>query len=360
MAPRNSLESKEIHAFVTRRLTLLAAVLSCSLLGLAAPAVAGDGGHSVVLVQESNGFPGGEKARMLSRQKVSVLDGRLRVLDPTNGWALFVSLPERLVREASLARGEYEERGFAHYERYREDLQRSRERAKQQFVRMRERAAGDAAALRELDEEYRKSGGDPTSPGRLVVTVEHKPEDQKRIKVLFDLEPREVTLEHYLIRENQQEHPTLDLWVAPELDLGVDLLAFWRALVPFPAEVSEKLSAIQGGVLALEATVDTGTFRRSFQNRILEVRTPAVEAVRESDLRLPARWKKAEPKPASEAEAHVCVMTGERLPLAELERFQQRPGARVYWVKKALRGELIKLLARKGTPPHADDEGGEN
>src|SRR5690606_6939263 len=101
--------------------------------------------------------------------------------------------------------------------RYREDLARSRERAKQQFLRMRERAAGDPAKLAELNEEYRKSGGDPAAPGRLVATLEHKPEDQRRAKLLVDLEPREVTLEHYLVRENQQDHATLDLWVAPEL-----------------------------------------------------------------------------------------------------------------------------------------------
>lgn len=361
MAPRNSLESKEIYTFVTRRSGALAASITCLLLGLTTLAAAQDGpAKSVVLVQESNGFPGGEKARMLSRQKVSVLDGRLRVLDPNNGWALFVSLPERLVREASLVRGEYEERGFEHYERYREDLARSRERAKQQFLRMRERAAGDPAKLAELNEEYRKSGGDPSAPGRLVATLEHKPEDQRRAKLLVDLEPREVTLEHYLVRENQQDHPTLDLWVAPELDLGVDLLAFWQALVPFAPEVSQKLGQIKGGVVSLEATVDTGTFRRSFRSRVLEVRTPTVEKVQPEDLRLPARWKKVDPKTQPEAESHVCVMSGERLPASELERFQQRPGARVYWVKKQLRGELIKLLARKGTPPHADDEGRED
>jgi hypothetical protein len=360
MPPRKSLESKEIYTFVTRRPARCAALL-LALLGVPAAAQEQAPTGSVVIVQESNGFPGGEKARLLSRQKVSVLDGRLRVLDPNNGWALFVSLPERLVREASLGRGEYEERGFEHYERYRDDLQRSREKAKEQFLRLRGRASGDAAKLAEIEAEYRKAGGDPAEPGRLQVTIEHRAADQRKETVLVDLEPREVTLEHYLVRENQQEHPTLDLWVAPGLDLGVDLLAFWRALVPFPPEVSAKMGEIRGGVLHLEATVDTGTFRRGFRTRILELRTPACEQVVADELRLPARWKKIDPKAAREAaESHVCVMTGERLALAELARFDDPATRRTYWVKKELRGELIKLLAKRGRPPHADAEGRED
>ena len=353
MVARKSLAPREIHTFVTRRSAPAVTALTL-LLGVpltAAPAAAQDSAPAgvAVLVQESNGFPGGEKARLLSRQKVSVRDGRLRVLDPANGWALFISLPEKLVREVSLGRGEYEERGFEHYERYREDLARTREKSKEQFQRLRERAAGDAKKLAELEEEYRKVGGDPASPGKLAVSLEHRPADQRQETILVDLAPRKVTLEHWVVRENQQTDPTIDLWVAPELALSVDLLVFWRALVPFPAEVGQKLTEVKGAVVRLEATVDTGTFRRAFRSRLLEVRTQ--EPVPPEDLALPARWKKVDPRAAREAaESHICVMSGERLPLAQLARFKH------YWVKKALRGELIQLDAKGGRPPHADAE----
>lgn len=362
--PHKPLESKEIHTFVTRRqrfgTTLFFAAL---LLGAAAPAFAAEG----VIIQESNGFPGGEKARLLSRQKVSVKDGKLRVLDPNHGWALFVSLPEQRVREASLEKGEYEERGFEHYQRYREDLARSRQRTKEQFTKLRQRAEGDPAKLREIVEEYRKAGGDPEQPGRLVVTLQPVGGETKEQTLQVDLEPRQVVLERWQVRENQAEHPTLDLWVAKDLDLGIDLLAFWRALVPFPEEVSAKLGEVKGAVIGLEATVDTGTFRRTFVSRILEIRTPGCEPVEAKDLEIPARWKKVDPAAAREAESAtvVCAMTGEEIPRdgAETRTYRDPRSGRVYRVKKDKLAELIKLTAKGEKPPFADakqaaDEGG--
>lgn len=355
-SPRKPLESKEIDTFVTRRQKIGTPLLFTSLLGgflaCAAPLAAAEG----VIIQESNGFPGGEKTLVLSRQKVSVKDGRLRVLDQTHGWALFVSLPEQRVREASLDKGEYEERGFEHYQRYREDLARSRERAKEQFKKFRDRAGGDAAKLREVVEEYRKSGGDPDDPGKLIVTLQKVAGETKEQTLQVDLEPKTIVLERWQIRENQAERPTLDLWVAKDVDLGVDLLEFWRALVPFPPEVSQQLAQVKGAVVELEATVDTGTFRRSFRSRILELRTPGFEPVGEQDLTIPARWKKVDPSEAKAAEAStvVCVVSGEELPGEKVLKYRDPKTGRVWSVKPELRGELIKLLAKGQQPPHAD------
>jgi hypothetical protein len=96
-------------------MTLRALPLACALLALTSPAPAAP--ESVVLVQESNGFPGGEKSGKTSRQEVAIQGPRLRVLDRRHRWALFIDLDERKVREASVDTKEYTERDFSHYER---------------------------------------------------------------------------------------------------------------------------------------------------------------------------------------------------------------------------------------------------
>jgi len=309
---------------------------------------------AVVLVQESNGFPGGEQATDLTRQKVTIRGERLRVLDPRHMWALFIALSDRTVREAAVHRGEYEERAFDDYERYREDRARSLAAQRREFERLHERAVSPAER-RALEEEYRKLGGDPAQPGRVVVRLE-EPGETKSARILVDREPREVTLERFLIRENQKEEPAFDLWVTRDVDLPVNVLAFYRALGPFGEALSEKLSEVPGAVIECTATLDTGTFHRTFRSRVVEVRLS--EAVAPEDVAVPPGWEEVDPEAAAaaaEAEAVVvCVITGEEIPLADALSFRDPRTRRRYYVAGSdERRELIELLARDEEPPHA-------
>ncbi|RMG08069.1 MAG: hypothetical protein D6731_22530 [Planctomycetota bacterium] len=249
----------------------------------------------MVLLQESNGFPGAESSSPLSLQQVAIAGDRVRVLDPGHGWALFIDLAERKVREASVPSKEYVERDFRHYERYREKRARNLAAQAEEWLRLKERLEerGDAERLRAHVEEYRRLGGDPEHPGRIVARLEHRAQDRRKRSVRVGRERREVVVEHYLIRENQAKQPVFDLWVTEELQLPVDVLRYYRELGTFSPEVTAKLQEVPGTILECVARLDTGTLRRSFRSRVLEVR--AGEPVAGS-MTVPAGWTRRQPE----------------------------------------------------------------
>lgn len=335
-------------------MAVIAAVLSPVAASAQDPAAQGPPPGRVMLVQESNGFPGGEQATELSRQKVTIIGDRLRVLDEAHGWALFVSLPERTVQEVSVPNRQYVERSFDYYERYRSDRQKALREQAAEFSQQRARLKDEPAELRGLETEYTRIGGDPRNPGAITARLEHFPQDQRKATLLVDREQREVTLEHYKVRENNGVDPVFDLWITRDLRLPVDILSFWRALGTFAPEVSAKLQQIPGIVIECNAVLDTGTFKRRFQSRVLELRTDDPALAPEA-VTLPAGFTKVEAGPQQEADAERpqvwCVMTGRMLePGREVEFVA--PNRRRYHVADAQqRVALIKLLGEGKEPP---------
>lgn len=316
-----------------------------------APTPAGPPAGKVLIIQESNGFPGGEQATELARQQVIIVGDRLRVLDAPHDWALFVSLPDRMVREGSIGQGEYVERPFSYYEKYRTDRAKALADQANEFRRQRDRVGDDPKAARELDAEYARMGGDPKNPGAIAARLEPFPSDTRKARVVVDRVEREVTLEHYKIRENNAVDPVFDLWITRDLALPVDVLAFWRALGTFAPEVSAKLQQVPGVVLECTAVLDTGTFKKRFQSRVLELRTDDVALATES-VTVPARWKKVEGRPVeAEAPAVWCVMTGRPLRAGTGLVFIAPDGRRYHVADAQQRVALIKLLSEKKEPP---------
>lgn len=337
--------------------TSFAALLSVFALAGAGTALAQEQGPppgKVLIIQESNGFPGGEQATELSRQQVMIMGGRLRVFDQRHGWALYVSLPDRTVREASIPSREYVERPFDYYEKYRADHARSLREQAAEFVRQRERVKDDAKELRALETEYTRIGGDVRSPGAVTARLEQFPQDSRKATILVDREPREVTLDHYRIRENNAVDPVFDLWITRDLRLPVDILAFWRALGTFAPEVSEKLIQVPGVVIECTAVLDTGTFKRRFQSKVLELRTDDPALTPEA-LTPPGGFKEVQPGDATTVPAQAprvwSVMSGRMLePGTEVVFIA--PNRRRYYVADAQeRAALIRLLGEGKEPP---------
>lgn len=362
-----SLTNKQIERSRGAALTLIRRFwmrTACTVLGVLAlapgafaqdgPAAAAPSG--VVLIQESNGFPGGEQSTQLARQQLTIVDQRLRILDEAHGWALFVSIPERKVVEASIGAREYVERPFAYYEKYRADRARALQQQAQEFLQQRERAQDDARALRELEAEYTRMGGDVRQPGHVTARIEQFPGDRRTVKLLVDREEREVTLHHVKIRENNAADPIFDLWVTRDVALPVDVLAFWRALGTFAPEVSEKLLQVQGTIIECTAVLDTGSFKRRFQSRVLEVRTQDV-GIEVANVTPPqAGWRKVDaPTEGGSVPADAprawCMMTGRMLE-AGREVVFVGPDRRRYTVIDAQqRAALIRLLGEGKDPP---------
>lgn len=227
---------------------------------------------AVVIVQESNGFPGGERATRLAPQRVTVQGPHLRVLDPTHGYALYVDLAQKEVFEVDVSGKEYVHRPFSYYEKYRDQRTQTLADQKNEFVRGLKRREGDVGETRAWKNEYRKIGGDPESPGKLVARLQHYVNESKKITILVDREPKEVRVEHYVIRENQADRPIFDLWVTRDVELPVDLFRFYRELGTFSKPVTDKLLELKGTIVHCDAVLDTGTFFRVFKTRVKEIR----------------------------------------------------------------------------------------
>lgn len=306
----------------------------------------------VLIVQESNGFPGGEQSTELSRQQVMIVGGRLRVLDQRHGWALFVSLPDRTVQEASIPSREYVERAFDYYEKYRADRAKSLREQAAEFVRQRERVKDDAKELRALETEYTRIGGDVRSPGAVTARLEQFPQDSRKATILVDREPREVTLEHYKIRENNAVDPVFDLWITRDLRLPVDILAYWRALGTFAPEVSEKLVQVPGVVIECTAVLDTGTFKRRFQSKVLELRTDDPALTPEAVVIPPSFKERTDTAPVEASAPRVWSVMSGRMLEPGTEVVFIAPNRRRYYVADAQeRAALIRLLGEGKEPP---------
>lgn len=315
---------------------------------------------AAVVIQESNGFPGGDKATeggKLVRQKVTVIDGRLRVLDEAHRWALFVSIPERTVQEVAVDRREYVERDFDFYAKYRDTRAKALRDQAKEFTDQRDRARGPAE-VRELEQEYTREGGDPRNPGAIVAKFQTLPGDARKATLVVDGRPLEVTLEHVLIRENQAAVPVFDLWVTKDVRLPINVFAFWNALGTFAPEITRALLQVQGTIVECKAVLDTGTFQRRFESRVLEVRT-SDPGLTPADVSLPpGRFTKVDPK-AAEAEADapeqvLCVMTGRLIPAEDAGNVTAKDG-REHWVDGRERGRA-RALVDEGKPlPFASD-----
>ncbi|MBL4844941.1 MAG: hypothetical protein JKY65_05395 [Planctomycetes bacterium] len=226
---------------------------------------------SVVLIQESNGFPGGEKkAAGLALQEVWVEKGQLRIFDRGNLYGMYIDLGKKLVEEVSFSTKEYHERAFSYYDKYRREREAALKGQRDEFVRGSKRRKGkDLAAWRK---EYREIGGDPDQPGRLRASLEHIKKDRKTLVILVDRVETKVTVDHYLIRENKAKKPIFDLWITTDIKLPVDLFRFYTEMGTFSQPVTKQLLGLKGTILSCDAVLDTGTFYRMFKTRIKEVR----------------------------------------------------------------------------------------
>lgn len=312
----------------------------------------------VIIVQESNGFPGGEQVTdpaQLARQKLTVIGERLRVLDEQHGWALFVSIPDKKVHEVSVASREYVERSFDFYAKYRDSRAKNLEAMAREFQQARRNLDGprDQNDLRKLIFDYTREGGDPTNPGKIVARTQHFPQDAATTTILVDRVPTQVKLEHVVIRENQAAVPAFDLWVTQDVTVPVDMFTFWRQLGTFAPEVSQALQQVKGTPIRCTALLDTGTFKRRFESRVVEIRTQD-PGLTDQDVTLPAGFEPQKEQQGGPGSAW-CAMTGVILGPDQLGFNVVKAGRTYYAATLQLHKQLSVLLLQKNEkPPFAD------
>lgn len=327
-----------------------------------APAPAAKPAGSAIVIQESNGFPGGEKTNKKAVQKVTIVDGRLRVLDEENRWALFVSIDDKKVQEVSVDSREFVERDFAFYGKYRDGRAKAIQDQAAEFVRERGRLNGDQAKLRELEQEYTREGGDPANPGSIQAKFQPLPQDTRKATILVDGVPTEVTLDHVLIRENQGARPVFDLWVTKSVTLPINVFAFWNAIGTFSPQITQAVLKVEGTVIECKAVLDTGTFTRTFESKVLEIRTkdPGLSL---ADVTLPAgrftkvvaQGQQGPAAPDGATEEIISVVTGKPLDADDALTWENTATRKRYWVANDAERNQADELKKKGPLPFEND-----
>lgn len=331
------------------RIVGVSTLLIGSLLGL--PAFAQAAGTAIV-IQESNGFPGSEKTNRLARQRVTVQGNHMQVLDRAHAWAMFVDLDKRLVQEVvDLPGKKYVQRPFAAFKKYRDQRIKTLDDQKDEFVRGLKRRKGDVEQTRRWKNEYRKIGGDPEAPGKIVARLQHYPGDTKAITIRINGIETKVKIQHYVIRENQANRPVFDLWVTEDVKVPVDLFRFYRELGTFSAQVSKKLQKLKGKtIIDCTAVLDTGSMSKTFRSRVLEVRTTEVPLVAPV---LPAGFVRVAPnaKPKPKAVTRTCAVCKTTIKEGQEVRFREpwSPRRTHYTCSSAHRKQLIQELVKRRT-----------
>jgi hypothetical protein len=325
------------------------------LLGSASSALAQDGPQrqEAVLIQESNGFPGAEQSSDdLSLQRVTIRQGELRLLDERHMWAMFVDMSDEKVRETwSVRDRQYVERDFAYYDDYRARRERKHQQLANAFQQGMENAQNQAARG-QLRQAFQQMGGDPDQPGRLVAHLE-RPGETEQVTILVDRVPTEVTIERYLIRENQADHVAFDLWTTEDVALPVDVLAFYRTLGTFGPAVDARLEQVPGTLIRCTARLDLGDdmSSKTFVSTVLEVRMQ--ERVRAPDVRVPSDWTLVDPEEleaqANQGRTMRCAICGGEVNQEAADAYRWNhptTSLRVYADSSEHRAEILGQAAR--------------
>jgi hypothetical protein len=258
----------------------------------------------LVLIQDSNGFPGSGDAEEVARQKVTIGSEKLKVLDEHHGWALFVRLDEKKVREAWSTEKSFVEKPLSFYEGIRNARENTRREKVAEFKK-----AIDAA---KTEQEKRQLKADLDRMGLredldTVARVDHFADDAKKMSVVVNNEKKDWKVEHYVVRENEGP-PIFDLWIAPGIGRPDSVFKFYREIGTFSPQVVAKVMSLDGFPLEVTATVDDGNNKKTLHSRILEIRDEKTDPV---EYDMPAGWKLVEGRtsplaPVAKMKCAIC------------------------------------------------------
>jgi hypothetical protein len=298
----------------------------------------------LVVIQESNGFPGGGHVEE-ARQKVFLGADRLRVLDEEHGWALFVLRDKKVVREASALDRTFVEKPFTDYQKIREGREATRAGQVEEYHKAVEKAKNDAERL-ELKKTIESMG--LREDGKTLARTERF-DEARTYQVVVDGVRKDLRAQHVVVRENEGP-PIFDLWVVAGLAPPESLFKFYQEIGTFSAPVIDEVLKVGGFPVEISATVDDGNNRRTFHTKVVEIREEKIDAV---DFDVPAEWKQvaAQAQNAPNIQATKCEICGKAI----------RPGSgdgSFLWrdpfhrtphpvCSDECRKELIRRLARK-------------
>jgi len=233
----------------------------------------------VVLRGRSNGFPGA-RAQEDTVLTIALKGPRLRVMNPPQYYIYTVDLEAGRTWEFDAYHRVYQERTVASFEEFREARRRQQRKQIDSYKKLSKAGLREQARLAlqrdgvELDGSVRAS---TEKPGKTRV-----------FELLIDGVKRKVECYSLRIRENRAHRPVFDMWLCKGLKVKDSLLQFYE-LGTFSKPVLAELKKVVDFPVRIEATVDSGSFKKRVFCEILSLEHEAVPAWK---LQVPAGLKK--------------------------------------------------------------------
>ncbi len=257
----------------------------------------------LVVLQESNGFPGADDSAN-AKQKVLIGDDRLKVLDDAHGWALFVRLDKSVVDEAWASEKGYVEKPLSDYAKIRDDREKTR------ADKVAEYKAQVAKATTDSDRANLKRALEAMGlreDGKTFARLETFPDDKKKVQLVVNNEKKEVELVRHQIRENEGKDPIFEIWAAPSIARPSNVFRFYKEIGTFSDAVVAELMKLPDFPVEIKATLDNGNNSKTLHSRVYEIRDEKIDAV---EYDLPASFKKVEGKPQEKGQLFKCAICG--------------------------------------------------
>lgn len=267
---------------------------------------AGSARADLVIIQDSNGFPGGGQVEE-ARQRVFLGEDRLRVLDEQHGWALYVLRDKKLVREASVGDRTFVEKPFSDYQKIRQEREATRTGKVAEYQKEREKAKTDAARV---DLKKTIEGMGLREDGKTLARTEHFNE-WRNVSVIVGGVRKELKAEHVIVRENEGP-PVFDLWTVPEMARPEGLYRFYNEIGTFSEPVIAEVMKLPGFPVEISATIDDGNNHKTLHSKVIEIRD---QVTAPADYEIPAGWKQVQPQQTALAPAVAtkCAVCGKSI-----------------------------------------------
>lgn len=286
------------------RLVGALALLAPSLMVLASP---GSARADTIVLQDSNGFFGNGGTET-ARQKVSISEDKLKVLDSMRGYALYVRLDKKTATETFANEKAFVEKPLSSFAEIRAKREKTRAEKIDEYKKLVEKAKDDSER-RNLKRSLEAMG--LREDGKTVARFESFPADNKNITLVVNNVKQQVAVTHHKVRENEGRE-VFDIWVAASIEAPANMLRFYKELGTFSPEVVGELEKnLKGFPVEITAILDDGNNQKTLHSTVHEIRQENVPA---ADYDVPAGFKAANnaPAPANAGNAAktTCAVCG--------------------------------------------------
>jgi hypothetical protein len=215
----------------------------------------------VVVVAESNGFPGASAAND-ALLRIAMKKSAMRIINSTQYHVVTVDIENDRFVEFSAYYKAYEVKTVKSFDKYRVAREKTQAEAIKAYHTMKN-PEEKKRALRELRNDGIELNG-------IIVAKTIRGKEVKEFKIRVGGVMKTVKCTRIMIRENNSLQPSFDMWVTKDLTVEEKFLRFYE-LGTFSKPVIAELKKVQEFPVRIEALVDTGAVKKRIHYQVKSI-----------------------------------------------------------------------------------------